>query len=127
LEGTQAPGLSGKTILDKRDAYRKVLYGFDISKVANMISLEIDQIMAIMDLKEKKDMVVRHRGKLESVIQNAKQISTIPERQQEQEYTSFSADYLWSFVNDKPILNNWSCLQDIPSNPARKVKQCPRR
>jgi len=53
-------------------------------------------------------VVVRHRGKIESVINNAKCIIDMrPE-------ISFG-DHIWSFVGDRPILNNWTTLTEMPS------------
>jgi DNA-3-methyladenine glycosylase I len=142
LEGAQS-GLSWRTILNKRQAYRDAFHGFDILKVSQMTSSDIDDIMSSDSSnsngnsnsvkKSKNDIVVRHRGKLESVIHNAKQILIMLEQksndndddddnnnrqsqsQEAYKYTSFS-NYLWSFVNYKPILNKWSNFDEIPSS-----------
>lgn len=113
LEGAQA-GLSWRTILHKREAYRCAFHNFDIDKVANMTTTDIDDLMLVPKDTAKNDMptVVRHRGKLESVINNAKMIQHLKENGTIT--TSFSS-YLWSFVNHKPILNTWTCIEDIPS------------
>jgi DNA-3-methyladenine glycosylase I len=109
LEGAQS-GLSWRTILNKREAYRKFFHGFDIDRVAQMTSSEVDDILN--SSVRGNDMVVRHRGKIESVIHNAKQLQTMPERVDG--YTNLS-DYLWRFVDDKPILNAWKMLSETPS------------
>jgi len=109
LEGAQS-GLSWRTILNKREAYRKFFHGFDIDRVAQMTSSEVDDILN--SSVRGNDMVVRHRGKIESVIHNAKQLQTMPDR--EDGYTNLS-DYLWGFVDDKPILNAWKILSETPS------------
>ena len=110
LEGAQS-GLSWRTILNKREAYREFFHQFDIERVAQMMDSDIDNILN--SNLSGNDMVVRHRGKLESVIQNANQLLTMPERQEG--YTNFT-DYLWGFVNDKPILNAWKIASnEVPS------------
>jgi DNA-3-methyladenine glycosylase I len=109
LEGAQS-GLSWRTILNKREAYRKFFHGFDIDRVTQMTSSEVDDILN--SSVRGNDMVVRHRGKIESVIHNAKQLQTMPERVDG--YTNLS-DYLWRFVDDKPILNAWKMLSETPS------------
>ena len=109
LEGAQS-GLSWRTILHKREAYRKAFHQFDIDRVASMTKSDIDNIL-VRTSDDPTELVVRHRGKLESVVHNAKTIQslkangTIPSFKQ----------YLWSFVNHKPILNTWKSFQHIPS------------
>lgn len=112
LEGAQS-GLSWRTILHKRDAYRRAFHQFDIDRVANMTCSDIDKLLT-QESDNPTELVVRHRGKLESVINNAKIIKslkiqgTIP---------SFK-EYLWTFVDNKPILNSWKSFKDIPSKTA---------
>ena len=80
LEGAQA-GLSWRTILHKREAYRCAFHNFDITKVANMTTSDVDDLMLTDKATTKNDMptVVRHRGKLESVINNARIIQQLKE------------------------------------------------
>ncbi len=109
LEGAQS-GLSWRTILYKREAYRKAFYNFDPEMISKMTDLNVDEILN----KEPSgnNTVVRHRGKLESVIHNAKQLQKMKESVEG--YTNFT-DYLWGFVDDKPILNAWGELAEVPS------------
>jgi DNA-3-methyladenine glycosylase I len=109
LEGAQA-GLSWRTILYKREAYREAFNMFDIETVASMTSSDVDKMLARKS-NDPTALVVRHRGKLESVIHNAKVIQTL---KSEGTITSFKS-YLWSFVDNKPILNTWASFKDIPS------------
>ncbi len=119
LEGAQA-GLSWRTILYKRQAYRNCFHDFDIIKVSEMTSSQIDEIMALESRnKQNHNIVVRHRGKLESIVNNAKQILTMSDR--DQTFTTFS-NFLWSFVNDEPILNSWSRFEEIPSTSEESEK-----
>jgi DNA-3-methyladenine glycosylase I len=88
LEGAQA-GLSWETVLRKRERYRAVFAGFDVARVARFTPKQIDKI--VLD-----PGVIRHRGKIESVVSNAKAILTIAK-----EFGSFDA-YLWNFNGGKP-------------------------
>lgn len=109
LEGAQS-GLSWRTILNKREAYRKAFRDFDIHAVSKMTHKDVDT-MINSDLSG-NDSVVKHRGKLESVIHNAKILETMNERLDG--YTTFT-DYLWGFVKNKPILNAWKAHNNMPS------------
>ena len=111
LEGAQS-GLSWRTILNKREAYRKAFHNFDIEKVANMTSNDIDQILN--SGKTGDEMIVKHRGKIESVINNAKKLQDLLPVVKAEGYKDFS-DWLWSFVNHQPVLNSWKSLSDMPS------------
>lgn len=66
LEGFQA-GLSWITILRRRPAFREVFHGFDPERVAAMGEPEVEQLLA--DAR-----IIRHRGKIEATISNAKAV-----------------------------------------------------
>jgi DNA-3-methyladenine glycosylase I len=100
LEGAQA-GLSWITILKKREAYRQAFDNFNPYKVA----LYDDKKIA--ELLENKG-IVRNRLKIHSTVNNAKLFIKIIE-----EYGSFST-FIWSYVDNKPIVGNWKSLYDIP-------------
>jgi DNA-3-methyladenine glycosylase I len=119
LEGAQA-GLSWQTILRKRDAYRQVFYQFDPHKVAAMTEADVERILA-STADDPRELIVRHRGKIEATIHNAK---CLLEMQKEAGDAETALDtFLWSFVQDKPILHSWganftgdySQLSDCPS------------
>lgn len=82
LEGAQA-GLSWETVLRKRERYRAVFADFDRARVARFTPKRIDRI--VLD-----PGVIRHRGKIESVVTNANAIRAIAE-----EFGSFDA-YVWT-------------------------------
>ena len=63
LEGFQS-GLSWRTILDKRDAFREVFLGFDFEKVARFDASDVERLL-------RDARIVRHRGKIEATIHNA--------------------------------------------------------
>ncbi|WP_309977757.1 DNA-3-methyladenine glycosylase I [Agromyces sp. 3263] len=64
LEGFQA-GLSWITILRRRPAFREVFHGFDVDQVAAMTEADVERL--ITDAR-----IIRHRGKIEAAIQNAR-------------------------------------------------------
>mgnify|MGYP003839911871 FL=1 len=90
LEGAQA-GLSWVTVLRKRERYRQVFAGFDPRKVARFAPAKVEVWMRDPGL-------IRHRGKLASVVPNARAF-----RQIAAEHGSF-ARWLWSFVDGRPIV-----------------------
>ncbi|MDU6180981.1 MAG: DNA-3-methyladenine glycosylase I, partial [Staphylococcus lugdunensis] len=74
----------------KKDAYEEAFYNFDPEKVAQMTSKDIDRLMEFPN-------IVHNRKKLEAIVSQAQGYLKI-----EQDYNSFS-DFLWSYVNNKPI------------------------
>ncbi|WP_208008701.1 DNA-3-methyladenine glycosylase I [Agromyces protaetiae] len=64
LEGFQA-GLSWITILRRREAFREVFHGFDPARVAAMTEADVERLLG--DAR-----IIRHRGKIEATIQNAR-------------------------------------------------------
>ena len=97
LEGAQS-GLSWLTILRKREAYRRTFYNFDPVRVAAMTQDDVESI--VNQQGPSTEIVVRHRGKIESVVSNAKCVLEM-----QKQGDSF-AHHLWSFVDHKPILNS---------------------
>jgi DNA-3-methyladenine glycosylase I len=90
LEGAQA-GLSWHTVLKKREAYRKAFANFDAKKIAKYDSKKIDTLM-------ENTGIIRHRGKLQSVVLNARVFLTMTK-----EHGSFSR-WLWAHVDGQPIV-----------------------
>ena len=101
LEGAQA-GLSWSTILNKRDGYRKNFADFDVEKVARFTNKRIERIL-------QDPGIVRNRLKVESAVTNAKAFLAVQE-----EFGSFS-DYIWGFVDGKPVQNRFRKDGDIPA------------
>ena len=101
LEINQA-GLSWKTILNKREYYKKVYNEFSPSIVARYSDDKINQLL-------NDSGIIRNRRKIEASIHNAKRFLDI-----QKEYNSFDS-YLWNFVNNKPIVNAWKSDSDIPA------------
>ncbi|WP_349769969.1 DNA-3-methyladenine glycosylase I [Mesotoga prima] len=108
LEGAQA-GLSWHTVLKKREEYRKAFSGFDPRVVSKYGENEITKLV-------ENPGIIRNRKKIHSAINNAKRFIQIQE-----EYGTFDS-YVWSFVNNKPIINTWESLSEIPSVTEKSVE-----
>jgi DNA-3-methyladenine glycosylase I len=103
LEGAQA-GLSWITILKKRENYRKAFNGFRAEKIALYGAREVKRLLSDAG-------IVRNRLKIAATIENAKAFLLLREE------TTFD-DYLWSFVDGKPIQNRWRNMADVPARTA---------
>ena len=101
LEGFQA-GLSWITVLKKRENFRIAFDGFDPTKVASYTDEKIEELV-------NDTGIIRHRGKIKATIKGAQIFLTFGKNDE-----SFS-HYLWSFVNHKPIVNNWKSLKEVPA------------
>jgi DNA-3-methyladenine glycosylase I len=101
LEGAQA-GLSWSTILNKRDGYRRAFDGFDAEKVARYDGTKISALLT-------DPGIVRNQLKIGSAVTNAQAFLKVQE-----ERGSFS-EYIWSFVDGRPIQNAWRSLAEIPA------------
>ena len=101
LEGAQA-GLSWETILRKRVGYRSAFANFDPDAVAGFGPAEVDALVA-------NPAIVRHRGKIESTIGNARAFRTV-----QREFGSF-ADYLWSFTGGARVVTRLAADQKLPA------------
>jgi DNA-3-methyladenine glycosylase I len=102
LEGAQA-GLSWTTILKKRENYRLAFDNFDPEKVSAYNDQKIEELV-------ENSGIVRNKLKIRSAIVNAKLLLEI-----QREYGSFD-NYVWKFVDGKPIQNKWKKMEDIPSS-----------
>lgn len=101
LEGAQA-GLSWATILKKREGYRKVFSEFDPVKVARFTEARIEKILL-------DPGIVRNRLKVYAAVNNAKCFLQV-----QKEFGSFD-NYIWSFVDGKPIINKRKTLKEVPA------------
>ncbi len=101
LEGMQA-GLSWITVLKKRENYRKAFDRFNAKKIAHYDQDKINELLLNAG-------IIRNKIKINAVIKNAQAYLKI-----KQEYNSFS-DYVWQFVQGKPIENHWKSLKELPS------------
>jgi DNA-3-methyladenine glycosylase I len=103
LDGAQA-GLSWLTILKRREGYRAAFDNFDAEKIARYGKREINRLLA-------NEGIIRNRLKVESAINNAK-----PYLELAGEGKDFS-QWLWSFVDNKPVINHFKSLKEIPASP----------
>jgi DNA-3-methyladenine glycosylase I len=103
LDGFQA-GLSWITILRKRPAFRNAFHNFDPVRVARYDERDVARILA-------DPGVVRHRGKIEATIGNARA------------WLEIEADggfdrFLWQYVDFKPLQNNFGSSAEVPAETA---------
>ncbi|MGL4514303.1 MAG: DNA-3-methyladenine glycosylase I [Lacipirellulaceae bacterium] len=101
LEGAQA-GLSWSTILNKRDGYRRAFAGFDAASVARFNARRIDRL--VLD-----PSIVRHRGKIESVVANARAVLALRDAG-----TPLEA-LLWDLAGGEPTVNRFAKHEEIPA------------
>lgn len=104
LEGAQA-GLSWITILRKREGYRSAFAGFDPERVEKFAARDVERLM--LDAG-----IVRNRAKIESTISNAACVLDV-----QREFGSLD-QYVWSFVQGAPIVNQPKTLADLPAETA---------
>ena len=101
LEGAQA-GLSWRTILVRREEYRRAFHNFDIKRVAGMRDASLETLLTTSG-------IIRNRLKIWSVRDNARTALDVIA-----EHGSLDA-YLWSFVEGKPVVNHWTTSKDVPA------------
>jgi DNA-3-methyladenine glycosylase I len=101
LECAQA-GLSWATILNKREGYRQAFDDFDIQKVALYSAEKVESLL-------QNPAIIRNKLKINATVINAQRILAL-----QAAYGSFDA-FIWSFVDGKPINNQWQQHHDIPA------------
>jgi DNA-3-methyladenine glycosylase I len=107
LEGAQA-GLSWRTVLRKREQYRRAFRGFDPERVARFGGKEVERLLA-------DPGIIRNRAKVESAVANARLFLEVRE-----EMGSFDA-YLWRFTGGRPIVNRFRKMSELPSQSRESV------
>ncbi|MFN7098169.1 MAG: DNA-3-methyladenine glycosylase I [Gammaproteobacteria bacterium] len=100
LEGAQA-GLSWITILKRRENYRQAFDQFDPYKIARYNEKKLSSLL-------NDPGIIRNRLKVQAAVLNAQAFLQV-----KQELGNFT-DYLWQFVDGKPIINHWSSASDVP-------------
>lgn len=100
LDGFQA-GLSWLTILKKRENFRAAFHGFDPNIIAGWGEDEVARLLGDAG-------IIRHRGKIEATIGNARAWQKI---EQKQDFDTF----LWSYVGGAPLQNHWASLAEVPA------------
>jgi DNA-3-methyladenine glycosylase I len=101
LEGFQS-GLSWRTILAKRENFRAAFHGFDFDKLAHFTARDVARLL-------KDPGIVRHRGKIEAVVNNAKRARELVARE------GSLAAFLWRYEPDAKTLAK---PQTVSTSPA---------
>ncbi len=101
LEGAQA-GLSWRTVLQRREGYRRAFAGFDPEKVARFTPARIAKLLA-------DPGIIRNRAKVNSAVSNARAFLAV-----QGEFGSFDT-FIWLFVGGTPRMNANKTLKDIPT------------
>jgi DNA-3-methyladenine glycosylase I len=101
LDGFQA-GLAWITVLRKRENFRAAFEGFDPARIANWGEPEITRLLA-------DPGIIRHRGKIEATIGNARAYLEIGGAE------AFS-ERMWAYVGGAPVVNHVATLADVPAS-----------
>ena len=101
LESAQA-GLSWWTVLNKREGYRRAFADFNPEKVARFTKKRIERLL-------NDPSIIRNRLKVQAAVNNAQRFLEVQE-----EFSTFD-DYIWQFVDGRPIQNKWRSLKEIPA------------
>lgn len=108
LDGFQA-GLSWRTILYKREDFRRAFDGFQPEKIARYTPRKVEQLL-------QDPRIVRSRSKIEGAVGNARAYLDIMEQRPD----GFSG-FLWSFVGGKPIVNEWTHYKQAPTKSPESI------
>ena len=100
LDAFQA-GLSWKTILYRREGFRKAFDNFDVEKIAAYDEQKVEQLM-------QDASIIRNQAKIRATITNAQHFISI-----QKEFGSFDA-YIWQFTGGKTLHNHFNTISDIP-------------
>jgi DNA-3-methyladenine glycosylase I len=101
LESAQA-GLSWRTILHRREGYRKAFANFDPTIVAQFTDTDLERLLQDVG-------IIRNRLKVKATITNAQAFLKIQE-----EFGSFD-NFIWKYVKEQPIVNKWKKITEIPA------------
>jgi len=104
LDGAQA-GLSWRTILLKREDYRRAFRGLEPERVARFTARDVTRLLG-------DPGIVRNRLKIESAIENARRFLEV-----QAEFGSFDR-FIWQFVGGAPRLNRFERAEEIPARTA---------
>ncbi len=105
LEGAQA-GLSWYTILSKREGYRRAFDGFDPKKIARYTPARKNRLLQDAG-------IVRNRLKIDAAVTNAKVYLDLVAS------GTTLADFLWNFVDGRPVQNRWETQDKVPASTAQ--------
>ncbi|WP_459985992.1 DNA-3-methyladenine glycosylase I [Nocardioides sp. AN3] len=110
LEGFQA-GLSWRTILAKRESFRAAFHGFDFERVASFTEADVERLLGDAG-------IIRHRGKIEAVINNAGRAVDLVEQE------GSIAAYVWRFEDPEPgRVPEWRATSETSVAMSRDLKK----
>ena len=110
LEGFQS-GLSWLTILRKREGFRRAFAGFDYRRIARFTEADVERLLGDAS-------IVRHRGKIEATVNNARRAVELVEAE------GSLAAYVWRFEPDRrarPKRLTWKVLSEIAETPESRA------
>ena len=107
LEGAQA-GLSWLIVLRRRSGYRDAFAGFDPDVIAGFTEKVVDRLVD-------DPGIIRHRGKIASVVSNARALLALREAGRSLD------ELLWSFVDGTPIVRDWASDDSLPASTPEAV------
>ena len=102
LDAFQA-GLSWRTVLHKREAFRQVFHRFDPLRMARMTAAE-------MEAARQNPAIIRNRLKINAAVRNAARFLDLAER-----HGSFSR-FIWAFTDGRVVHNHWKRVEQIPAS-----------
>jgi DNA-3-methyladenine glycosylase I len=102
LDAFQA-GLSWAIIMKKREGFRSAFDQFDPVKIATYKENKILELIANPE-------IIRNKLKIRSTVNNARRFLEV-----QQEFGTFN-NYIWNFVDGKPVVNNWVSMDQIPAS-----------
>ncbi len=101
LESAQA-GLSWRTVLYKRENYRKAFANFDPKKIAKFDAAKVQELL-------QNAGIIRNRLKILAAVNNAQRFLEV-----QKEFEKFS-NYIWKFVSGRPMNSRRNKLSDLPA------------
>jgi DNA-3-methyladenine glycosylase I len=104
LDAFQA-GLSWSIVLKKREGFRKAFDHFVVKKIARYNEEKIQELL-------KDESIIRNQLKIRATVNNAQRFLEV-----QKEFGTFD-QYIWQFTGNKPIVNKWNQLSQLPSKSA---------
>ncbi len=96
-------GLSWKTILYRRENFRKAFDNFDYKKIAKYSESKYKKLLS-------DESIIRNRLKIQAAIENAKAFIKV-----QKEFGSFNK-YIWQFTANETMINKWKSLSELPAS-----------
>jgi len=108
LDAFQA-GLSWAIVLNKRENFRKAFNNYETKIIAEYDQIKVEEL--IQDAG-----IIRNKLKINATISNANVFLDV-----QKEFSSFD-NYIWRFVNGKPIVNHWKSITNLPASTVESDK-----